>query len=41
MVNNPVSACHSIILSIKLEFVMILAHQEIGITQIKTSPHLP
>lgn len=41
MVNKPVSDCHSIILKINVELVIIFAHQEIGIKQTIKSPHLP
>jgi len=40
-VNNPDSACHSIILSIKLALLNMFAHQETGIKQTIKSPHLP
>jgi hypothetical protein len=41
MVNKLDSACHSIILKIKLELVIIFIHHETGIKQTIKSPHLP
>jgi len=41
IVNSELSVCHSIILKIKFELLIMLAHQEIGIKQIIRSPHLP
>ncbi len=41
MVKRLDSACHSNNFSNKLELIKILAHQETGKRQMKTSPHLP